>query len=154
MKYLRRTISSSVLIRRLSVLHKCWVQIRLYASRPVTKLWFGTASAGDTHSLACRTYPPTASIVLRHRVAKGYWKGDKHLRPSQLAGETCPCISLLYCTRTKFFLMLLTLLISFLIFKDMLFKLGSGCFRNYKSKARRAVGILLHCNFILDCHII
>ena len=70
-----------------------WVQITLDASRPVTKLWFGTASAGDTHSLACRTNPPTASLVPRHRVAWGYWKGDKHLRPSQLVEETCPCIS-------------------------------------------------------------
>ena len=48
---------------------KARVQIRWDASRPVTKLRFGTASAGDTHSLARRTNPPTASIVPRHRVA-------------------------------------------------------------------------------------
>ena len=46
---------------------KARVQIRSDASRPVTKL-IGTASAGDTHSLARRTNPPTASIVPRHRV--------------------------------------------------------------------------------------
>ena len=35
------------------------------ASRPVTKLRIGTASVGDTHSLARRANPPTASIVPR-----------------------------------------------------------------------------------------
>ena len=39
------------------------------ASRPVTKLQIGTASAGDTNSLAPRTNPPTASIVPRYGVA-------------------------------------------------------------------------------------
>ena len=39
------------------------------ASRPVTKLRIGTASAGDTHSLARRTNPPTASIQPRYGVA-------------------------------------------------------------------------------------
>ena len=38
-------------------------------SRPVTKLRIGTASAGDTHSLACRTNPPTASIMPQYGVA-------------------------------------------------------------------------------------
>ena len=45
----------------------------------------GTALAGDTHSLARRTNPPTACIVHRHGVAKG--KGDKHLRPPQKLGR-------------------------------------------------------------------
>ena len=39
------------------------------ASRPVTKLRIGTASAGDIHSLARGTNPPTASIVPRYGVA-------------------------------------------------------------------------------------
>ena len=34
-------------------------------------LRIGTASAGDTHSLARRTNPPTAGIVPRYRVAWG-----------------------------------------------------------------------------------
>ena len=39
------------------------------ASHPITKLQIGTASAGDTHSLARRAKPPTASIVPRYGVA-------------------------------------------------------------------------------------
>ena len=41
------------------------------ASRPVTKLQIGTASAGDTYSLTRRTNPPTASIVPWNGVALG-----------------------------------------------------------------------------------
>ena len=39
------------------------------ASRAVAKLRVGAASAGDTHTLARRTNPTTASIVPRYRVA-------------------------------------------------------------------------------------
>ena len=56
-------------------------------SRPVTKLRIGTASAGDTHSLALKTSLPEASIVSWYVVAQGYRKGDKHLKPPQNRGR-------------------------------------------------------------------
>ena len=56
----------------------------------------GTASAGDAHSLARRTNPPTASSVPRYGVAQGYRKGDENLRQSQRMGVTWPCILYLY----------------------------------------------------------
>ena len=64
------------------------------ASRPVTKLRIGTASAGDAYSQARKTNPPAASMVPWYGVAYGYRKEDKHLMPLQKLGETCPCILL------------------------------------------------------------
>ena len=47
-----------VVITQLFPKQKIGVRIRSDASQPVTKLRIGTASAGGTHSLACRTKLP------------------------------------------------------------------------------------------------
>ena len=60
----------AILINRIFSTSKTIVANLSDASRPVTKLRIGTASAGDTHSLARRTNLPTASIVPRYGVAK------------------------------------------------------------------------------------
>ena len=39
------------------VLRSSWVLYQPHVSRPVIKMWIGTASSGDAHSFACRTNP-------------------------------------------------------------------------------------------------
>ena len=51
----------------------------------------GTASAGDAHSMACRSNPIHSSAP-RYRLAEGYRNGDEHLRQSQKMGVTWPFI--------------------------------------------------------------
>ena len=63
---------------------------------PVTKLRIGTALAGDTHSLACRTNPPAASTVPWYDVALGYRKGDKSTSGQPKIGRYLPLCLVLH----------------------------------------------------------
>ena len=62
-------------------------------SRPIsiTKLRIGTASAGDTHSLACRINPLAATILPRYGVV-GVTEKEISTSGHPKLGVTCPYI--------------------------------------------------------------